>query len=60
MIRRALWPLWREASIAFYRWALSEITPTHPDVPHIVRRLRELLDERHARPCYLQRTWRWL
>lgn len=24
------------------RWALREIAPTHPDVPFIVRRIREL------------------
>jgi hypothetical protein len=27
---------------AFYRWALREINPLHPDVPRIVRRQNEL------------------
>lgn len=27
---------------AFYRWALAEISPTHPDVAWIVLRRREL------------------
>ncbi len=30
---------------AFYRWALSEIDPMHPDLPRIVRRQRELADK---------------
>ena len=30
---------------AFYRWALREINPLHPDVPHILRRQRELADK---------------
>ncbi len=29
---------------AFYRWAMSEIDPTHPDVPRIMMRQRELSD----------------
>lgn len=29
----------------FYRWAMSEINPMHPDVPNIVRRQRELADK---------------
>jgi hypothetical protein len=29
---------------AFYRWAMREIDPTHPDVPRIMRRQRELSD----------------
>lgn len=33
---------WRLACIAGFRWALREIRPLHPDVPYIVRRLREL------------------
>ena len=53
-------PLIREASIAYYRWALAEIHPMHPDVPHIVHRLRDLLAERHAAPCYLRRAVEWL
>lgn len=30
---------------AFYRWAMSEISPTHPDVPKIVRRQQELAEK---------------
>ena len=29
---------------AFYRWAMSEIDPTHPDVPRIMMRQTELKD----------------
>lgn len=39
---RALEPLLRVWQIFFYRWALREISPLHPDLPHIVRRLNEL------------------
>jgi hypothetical protein len=60
VIARALRPLIREASIAFYRWALSEINPMHPDVPQIVLTLRRLLDERYARRCYLRAAWSWM
>lgn len=30
---------------AFYKWALSEIDPLHPDVPRIMLRRRELEDK---------------
>jgi hypothetical protein len=30
---------------AFYRWAMSEINPMHPDVPRILQRQRELADK---------------
>ena len=30
---------------AFYDWALREIHPLHPDVPHIMLRRRELADK---------------
>lgn len=60
MIRRALRPLARELAIAYYRWALAEISPMHPDVPYIVHRLRRLLDDQYARPCYLRRVAQWL
>ena len=30
---------------AFYRWAMHEINPMHPDVPRILRRQRELADK---------------
>jgi hypothetical protein len=30
---------------AFYRWAMSEIDPLHPDVPRIMLRQQELADK---------------
>jgi len=33
---------------AFYRWAMREISPLHPDVPRIMLRQQEL-DERMRR-----------
>ena len=30
---------------AFYRWALAEINPLHPDVPRIMLRQQELEDK---------------
>ncbi len=30
---------------AFYRWALREINPLHPDVPRIMLRQMELADK---------------
>lgn len=44
----------RELRIAYYTRALSEIHPLHPDVPHIVRTLQQLRDQRAVRP-----TWSW-
>lgn len=35
-------PLIDLARLHYYRWALREICPTHPDVPLIVLRLNEL------------------
>lgn len=32
---------------AFYRWALREIDPLHPDLPRILLRKRELAEKRH-------------
>ncbi len=32
-------------SQAFYRWALREINPLHPDVAWLLMRQRELLDQ---------------
>lgn len=29
----------------FYKWALSEINPMHPDVPRIMMRRQELADK---------------
>ncbi len=42
MMRRALYPLWREAALRWWRWALREIHPLHPDVPEIVMRIHQL------------------
>lgn len=39
---------------AFYRWAISEIDPMHPDLPRLVLRQRELADE--ARRLFLSRS----
>lgn len=30
---------------AFYKWAMREIDPTHPDVPRIMLRQKELADK---------------
>ena len=30
---------------AFYKWAMKEINPMHPDVPRIMQRQRELEDK---------------
>jgi len=30
---------------AFYRWAMAEINPLHPDVPRIMQRQRELQEK---------------
>jgi hypothetical protein len=30
---------------AFYRWAMKEIDPMHPDVPRIMLRQKELADQ---------------
>jgi hypothetical protein len=32
-------------ALAFYRWALREINPLHPDVPRIMLRQSELADK---------------
>jgi hypothetical protein len=37
-----LGPLFRLWALAWYRWALREIHPLHPDVPFIVARIRQL------------------
>lgn len=36
--------LYVTAAQAFYRWALREISPMHPDVPHIIARQLHLAD----------------
>lgn len=38
----SLRPLFRCLQLFYYRWALREIDPLHPDVPRIVRKLNEL------------------
>lgn len=50
--------IYREMAIAYYRWALHDIDPTHRDVPHIVRRLHTLLEQRGpGRPgVFIHRT----
>jgi hypothetical protein len=35
-------PLIRELQLRWFTWALAEISPLHPDVPYIVRRLNDL------------------
>lgn len=42
--------------LAGNRWALREIDPLHPDVPRIVRRIRELEDATRVAfaPCLPQ------
>jgi hypothetical protein len=43
---KALAPLIREAKIKFYQWALHDMSPLHPDLPKVVRRLHQLRSER--------------
>ena len=45
-----LLPLYHGMALAYYRWAIRQIDPLHPDVPEIVRRISELenLEARHA------------
>jgi hypothetical protein len=38
----------RVAALVYYRWALREMDPLHPDVPHVVRRIRELEERASA------------
>lgn len=35
-LTRSILPLWHLAQRLYYDWALREINPLHPDVPHIV------------------------
>jgi hypothetical protein len=37
-----LQPIFRLFARVYYQMAMRQIDPLHPDVPHIVRRLREL------------------
>jgi hypothetical protein len=39
---RSIKPIWDLARLYYYRWALAEIDPQHPDVPAIVRVINEL------------------
>lgn len=41
------------------RWGLSEINPLHPDVPYIVRRLRELEHGEPEGPGLFLSPWFW-
>jgi hypothetical protein len=56
----ALRPIFREAHLFYLSWALAEIDPMHPDVPAIVLKRRQLINERHATNCYLRRAIQWL
>jgi hypothetical protein len=58
-MRRAFRPLWREACITGFRWALREIDPMHRDVPYIVRRLAELIAERGPEPDVMKESFQW-
>lgn len=58
-IRAALRPLFREAAIAYFRWALHDLQkkqPHHPDLPSVVVHLRNLRAERARHSCPF---WRW-
>jgi len=44
-------PIYKLMMLVWYRWAMRQIDPLHPDVPEIVRRISELertLEVRHA------------
>lgn len=45
---KSLRPIWRELSLLYYRRALREIPPMHPDVPTIVLTLHRLESERKS------------
>lgn len=46
LTRLGLAPLWREARIAWYEWALQEMPASHADVPYVVMRIHALKAER--------------
>ena len=50
MIGRALYPIWREAKLAYYQRAMREINKLHPDVGSIALAINRLKAERRA-PC---------
>ena len=55
-------PLIVEALIAYYKWAQHDLQhkdATHPDLPYVVGRLRQLLDERYTRPNIIRTAWQW-
>lgn len=35
-------PIARLVALMYYRWAMSEMDPLHPDVPDIICRINEL------------------
>lgn len=37
--------LFRLVALSYYEFAIRQIDPLHPDVPHIVLRIRELRPE---------------
>jgi hypothetical protein len=37
-----LLPLFRLMALTYYRWAMRQIDPLHPDVPEIVQRINDL------------------
>ena len=39
-------PLFVLIVLAYYRWAMSQIDPLHPDVPEILLRINDLERER--------------
>ena len=41
-------PVLRNAQLVYLEWALREIDPLHPDVPHIVLAVNRLQAERRA------------
>lgn len=43
---KALAALIRETKIKFYEWAQHDMSPLHPDLPKVVRRLHELKSQR--------------
>jgi hypothetical protein len=45
---RAVRPVFRNASLLYHTWALREIHPLHPDVPHLVLTVNRLKAERTA------------
>jgi len=44
-----LLPVFRLMALCYYRWAMSQIDPLHPDVPEIVLRIRELENSKEGR-----------